>query len=84
MEFRVWIDEEDEDDRGVTIPNAYDAEEAAELACEYWQSMGWWAGDEVPNSFTVWARPGRDDGKAQAIVITHDYSINWYGREVTK
>ena len=59
---------------------AGDHEDAAADACEALESRGYFAGDPIPAEmeFDV---TDMETCETKRVVVTHDYSITWYGRE---
>jgi hypothetical protein len=75
----VW-EEEDGVDCSVEV-EAFDAEDAATTACEKWDSRGRFAGDEIPAEIRCCVSEVGDTVRSPHVVVmvTHDYSIDWYG-----
>jgi hypothetical protein len=80
----VW-EEEDGVDSAIEV-DASDAEEAATTACETWSGMGNFAGGKIPPKIRCCVSEVGDTVRSPHVVVmvTHDYSIDWYGHQEPK
>lgn len=70
-----WIPAYEEEDAAIDI-DADDADEAARLACEWWESHGRWSGDPVPGDFDVRVRT--EDGSLFDVAVETSWSVEFY------
>lgn len=54
--MKCWMPDYEEEDEAISLADADDEESAASEACEWWNSMGRWSGDPMPDEIEVYVR----------------------------
>lgn len=73
--YLCWVPDYENEDNAIEI-EAFDAQDAAQDACERWEEKGRWAGDPMPDSIDVRVRDA--DGLLYDVVVGVSYSIDFY------
>ena len=75
MKHFCWIPDYEDEHDAVDV-DAFDAEQAAQLACERWHSRGRWAGDGIPGSIDV--RVIEEGGSLYNVSVEVSFSVDFY------